>query len=151
MPGKVILDHITIRSPETSQEYFDYYSFRWQMLRQPWGVEKGSEQDELEDDAFHRIALHHDDIIACGRLHFSEPATAQIRYMAVSEDFQQQGIGKLILLSLEDIAKKNQANKLILNARESAIGFYEKQGYKIITETHTLFNTIKHFKMERCI
>lgn len=151
MPAKVDLNHTSIRSPETQQEYFDYYSFRWQMLRKPWGNEKGSEQDELENNAFHRIALHDDIIIACGRLHLVEATTAQIRYMAVSEDFQQQGIGKLILLSLEEIAKHHQANKIILNARESAVGFYEKQGYSILSETHTLFNTIKHFKMERCI
>ncbi len=35
----------------------------------------------------------------------------------------------------------------MLNARESAVQFYRAEGYTVIEQSHTLFGSIKHFKM----
>jgi ribosomal protein S18 acetylase RimI-like enzyme len=118
------------------------------MLRQPWQQPRGSEKDNLEDSAFHVMAC--DDkhrIVGAGRLHLTDNHQAQIRYMAVDTPYQGQGIGKLLLDELENIARKNQVTILLLHARENALNFYLKQGYELIEKSHLLFDSIQHYKM----
>lgn len=139
------------REPQTPEEWLAYYDLRWRVLRSPWHQPKGSEKDELEDHAVHRMIFDDNHVIAIGRLHFLDDATAQIRYMAVNPDYEKQGLGKQILHSLEQAAKQQPINKILLHAREDATGFYEKQGYTCIKPSHTLYDEIKHFLMEKKI
>jgi ribosomal protein S18 acetylase RimI-like enzyme len=138
-----------IRSPQTRDEYFRYYDLRWRILRAPWNQPKGSEQDELEGQAIHIIAIDGDKIVGCGRAHFNTEDEAQIRYMAVENEWQGKGVGKLILDELEKRVLEKGAKKIILHARENVVRFYEKNGYNIIKESHTLFGEIKHFLMTK--
>lgn len=140
-----------IRSPLHKHEYDAYYTLRWQILRAPWGQDKGSEKDKLEDDAIHRIAIVDQQIIAAGRLHFVDKTTAQIRYMAISDNLQNQGIGKLILQSLEKVAKEKNIPLIILHAREAVVDFYKNQGYQLLEKSHLLFNEIQHYKMQKIL
>ncbi len=39
--------------------------------------------------------------------------------------------------------------RITLNARENIIGFYEHLGYRVIGEGPTMFDEIKHSKMEK--
>lgn len=136
-----------VRSPETSDEWDQYFNLRWEILRQPWQQDRGSEKDELEGSSTHRLAITNNQITAVGRIHFIAPDEAQIRYMAVAAEFQHQGLGKGILLSLETAALTKNIRAIHLNARESAIAFYKKHDYKIVKESHTLYEEIRHFKM----
>lgn len=138
---------ITIKQPETPEEWRQYYDCRWRLLRQPWHQAKGSEKDELEDKSIHRLALLDNQIIAVGRLHFSKPNEAHIRYMAVIPEYQHKGIGLQILQALESEAAANNVTTITLNARESAIPFYHKNKYETIGSAHTLYGVIKHKKM----
>lgn len=140
-----------IKSPQTRQEFFDYYDLRWRILRAPWNQPKGSEQDELEGQAIHIIAVESDKIVGCGRAHFNSDSEAQIRYMAVENEWQGKGVGKLILDELEKRVIAKGAKKIILHARENVVNFYEKNGYAIIKPSHTLFGVIPHYLMEKKI
>jgi len=140
---------IEIRKPETKQEFEQYYNLRWQILRQPWSQPKGSEQDEIDKNSTHFMAIIGNRIIGCGRGHFNSDTQAQIRYMAVDESFQGQGIGLRILKTLEDYLTGNGAKEIILKAREKAVPFYEKQGYEIFEEGKFLFGEIKHYWMRK--
>jgi N-acetylglutamate synthase-like GNAT family acetyltransferase len=140
-----------IRSPKTVGEFKQYYELRWQLLRKPWKQPKGSEKDDKEDEAFHIIAKEKDNIIGVGRLHFNSEDEAQVRYMAVDKESQGKGVGSRILKELEGIAEKNGAKRIVLNARESAIEFYKKNNYKIIKKGHTLFGSIRHYKMSKSL
>jgi len=136
-----------IKSPQTKQEFFDYFDLRWRILRAPWNQPKGSEQDELEGQAIHLIAVENEKIIGCGRAHFNNNEEAQIRYMAVEKDWQGKGIGKKILDELENKVIEKGAKKIILHARENVVNFYMRNGYKVVKPSHTLFGEIKHFLM----
>ena len=52
---------------------------------------------------------------------------------------------------LENIAIKNNHKNMILNARENAVIFYEKLGYKIIKKTNLLFGKIQHYEMKKVL
>lgn len=136
-----------IKSPQTRDEFFKYYDLRWRILRAPWNQPKGSEQDELEGQAIHIIAVEDEKIVGCGRAHFNSEDEAQIRYMAVENQWQGKSVGKLILDELEKRVIEKGAKKIILHARENVVKFYQKNGYKIVKPSHTLFGEIKHFLM----
>ncbi len=141
----------TLLSPVSAEDFAAYYLFRWQMLRAPWQQPPGSEQDECDADAHHVMLKQADNIIAVGRLHVVATDSAQIRYMAVADKFQRKGHGKSILDALETVARQMQIQSIILDARESATGFYEANGYKVIAPVHTLYNVIKHVRMEKIL
>jgi ribosomal protein S18 acetylase RimI-like enzyme len=135
--------------PGTKKEYQKYYNLRWRILRKPWDEPRGSERDELEGQSIHLMACENGKLLGVGRVHFNSLKEAQIRYMAVEESWQGKGVGTTILKELERSAKRKGANHIILNARESAVGFYKKHGYRIIRKAHTLFGVIPHYKMRK--
>ena len=142
---------LEIYTPQTPKEFQQYYDLRWQILRKPWRQAKGSEQDELEKESIHRMAIADKKIVAVGRLHFANDFTAQVRYMAVAKEYEKQGYGKAILKSLEEFAKEKKVKLILLHARESALGFYENQGYTILKKSHLLFNEIQHYEMQKIL
>ena len=141
---------IEIQEPLNSSEWNEYYRIRWEILRKPLGLEKGSEKDDLEDKAIHRIIKDDNKIVAIGRLHFNNDNAAQIRYMAVPKNFQGKGLGRLLVDEFIKISKDNNSSKIILYARESVIGFYKKSGFDIIGKAHRL-ESVQHFLMEKNI
>ena len=138
-----------ISAPITKEDFNQYYQLRWETLRKPWNQPEGSEKDELDKTSIHRMALVNDKVVAVARLHFLDDSTAQVRYMAVDKDFEQQGMGKAVYLSLEEEARKNKIKTIILNAREQAIGFYEKLGFSVTRKTYLLFDEIQHYEMQK--
>ena len=138
--------------PTSSKDFELYYDLRWRILRKPWNQLEGSEKDELEDKSIHAMVCNEDRVpIGIGRAHFNSNEEAQIRYMAVEEEWQGKGIGKMILSYLEEKIKEKGAKNIILNARDIAIKFYEKNGYEIVKEAHTLFDVIPHYKMRKIL
>jgi ribosomal protein S18 acetylase RimI-like enzyme len=152
LPGKpdsIMSRTFTISSPHSSSEFLKYYDLRWRILRSPWQQLKGSEQDELEDAAFHIMAMEKELIVAVGRLHFINDNSAQIRYMAVESGYEGRGYGTAILTALENHAASHSIKNIVLDAREKAIGFYQKNAYEVIKESHILYGEIRHFRMKR--
>jgi thioesterase domain-containing protein len=143
--------HWQLRSPETAQEWQQYYQLRWQILRAPWQQPKGSEQDDLEAQAFHQMLITAEgEIVAVGRLHKLAQEGAQIRYMAVAPEFQGKGAGGKVLKALEHKAAQWGCSYLQLNARESAMAFYLRHGYQQLGPAPALYG-IEHHVMQKII
>ena len=141
-----------VTEPTSEKDFELYYDLRWRILRKPWNQPKGSEKDELEDKSIHAMVCEVDRVpIGVGRAHFNSDEEAQLRYMAVEEEWQGKGIGKMILSYLEGKIKEKGAKVIILNARDIAIKFYEKNGYEIVKEAHTLFDAIPHYRMRKIL
>ena len=145
------MSKIVFKTPSNQKEYKEYDLFRWEILRKPIGKDITSLKDKFEESAFHLIGVKDKEIIACGRLHFNNKDEAQIRYMAVSENLQGTGIGKQILDLLEKNAKENNAKRIILNARDHAIGFYKISGYKTEKKYNGSDTGIPHTTMKKNI
>ena len=139
-----------IREPNNPKEWENYYQLRWQILRAPLQLDKGSEKDDLEDSAIHRAIIEDNNIVGVGRLHFIDNNNAQIRYMAIKEEFRNKGLGKLIVAEFIQISKEQKISKIILYARKSAVKFYEKYNFSIVKKAHRL-KGIQHFLMEKVI
>ncbi len=119
-----------LKSPENKDEWERYLLFRWEMLRKPLGMSMDSLADSIEEESFHLMGIDEEgNVIASGRVHFNTLDEAQIRYMAVDDNFKRQGIGSEIVTELERYALSKKAVTIILNARENAISFYLSLGY----------------------
>ena len=145
------MNNLEFRVPKNKKEFNEYDLFRWRMLRRPIGKTIESLKDGYEDGSFHLIGVINDNIVACGRLHFIDDSKAQIRYMAVDEKYQRRGLGSTILLLLENHAIDNNADKIILNARDHAIEFYKAAKYKILKKYHKSDTGIPHTTMTKNI
>jgi len=137
-----------IKEPKTQKDFAKYYALRWKILRQPWNQSRGSEKDGLEDSSFHIMACENNGrVIGVGRLHFNDNHQWQIRYMAVEQHCRSKGVGRAILNKLEQRAIKAGCKQIVLDARRTAIKFYEKAGYRITAAGYMLFGSVKHVKM----
>ena len=145
------MNNILFKSPSSSEEFKEYDLFRWEILRKPLGKSIKSLKDEYEDSSYHLIGVIDNKIIACGRLHFNSDNEAQIRYMAIDENFQKKGIGVKIIELLEAEAKKKQINKIVLNARNHVIKFYAKSGYRAVRKYEGSDTGIPHTTMEKIL
>lgn len=117
-------------TPTTDNQLNKYFHFRWQMLREPWRMPIGSERDEYDSMSHHRMIVDSRGYpMAIGRLYITPDCEGQIRYMAVKANRRSKGMGSLILVALESLARQEGAKRLVCNAREDAIPFYAKNWF----------------------
>ena len=138
-----------IKPPKSKEEWKNYFIFRWELLRKPLGMSKESLKDDREDSSYHLMGINDEnDVIASGRVHFNDKKEAQIRYMAVKDNYKRKGIGSEIVIKLEDYASSKGAIRMVLNARENALSFYLSLGY-IEKGPYQSDTGIPHSRMEK--
>jgi len=142
---------LELREIHGAHEFTAYYDLRWRVLREPWMQARESERDQRESDAIHMGCWAEGRLAGIGRLHLNSKFEAQIRFMAVESGFDRQGIGTQILLELERHACLKGTLTVVLDARKSAMPFYEKHGYKSISYAGLLFDQIEHWKMSKSL
>ena len=141
--------NLEVRPPKTKKEWNDYYYLRWKVLRSNFSDNIDSAKDEIEDESFHIIAINTNlKILGVGRIHELDKETSQIRYMAVEQEYRNSNIGTLILKGLISYAIEKKNKQIILHARENAINFYLKNGFKLKQKTHILFGEVQHYLMK---
>ena len=135
-------------TPQTDEELAQYYDFRWRMLREPWHMPVGSERDAYDALSCHRMIVSDSgETIAIGRLYMNPDHEGQIRYMAVHPAHRHQGMGAVVLMALESLARQEGAKRLVCNAREDAIPFYLRNGFASQGELSEERGPIRHQQM----
>ena len=64
------------------------------------------------------------------RVHKISDTIAKIERVVVVPERQHQGIGKELILKTEDILRTEGINRVVINSRDSALGFYKGIGYE---------------------
>ena len=121
---------IQVRHARTPDEIDNCLRLRWTVFVEEQGVRPSEEVDSRDHtDAVHALALL--DGIPCGtgRFIFEATGVAKIQRMAVIDDARGKGVGKALLLFLEDEARVAGASSFTLDAQVQARPFYEKAGY----------------------
>lgn len=135
-------------TPTNENQLSKYYYFRWQMLREPWRMPLGSEKDEYDSMSHHRMIVDgRGRPIAIGRLYITPDCEGQLRYMAVKANRRGKGMGSLLLVALESLARQEGAKRLVCNAREDAINFYEHNGFERRGELTDERGPVRHLQM----
>ena len=78
----------------------------------------------------------------------TDQTSLRLRQMAVQNNLQGKGIGASMMNFAELVSRDKGYKKLIMHARETAVGFYEKLGYKVVGDKFTEV-TIPHYVMEK--
>jgi len=131
-----------------SKEYQQMVQMRMDILRKPLGLSFTEEELEKEKDEVLIGAFEDDRILGCCMLIRQPDNAVRLRQMAVMNNVQGKGIGRALMNFAENLARDMGYKKLLMHARKTASGFYEKQGYRIIGEEFTEV-TIPHYVMEK--
>ena len=131
-----------------SKEYRQMVELRHQILRQPLGLSFSEEELAKEKDNILIAAFDEDEILGCCMLLKIDDQVLQIRQMAVNNNLQGKGIGASIMAFAENISRDKGYRKLVMHARDTAIGFYEKFGFKVVGKEFTEVN-LPHHVMEK--
>ncbi len=138
-----------VRSPQTKQEWEDYYDLRYRILREPLNKPRGSEKNDGDSTGIH-LALYDNNVLrAIARLDQPEPEISQVRFVAVDTNLQGKGFGRLIMEAAEKRSKEIGNRKMILHARDYALDFYLRIGYINLGESYKLYDVLQHFEMEK--
>ena len=131
-----------------SAEYQTMVSLRMKILREPLGLTFTREDLEKEKNDILLCAYDDDTMVGCCILTKINDETCQLRQMAVIPAMQKNGLGSSLLDFAEKIAYDRGFRKMIMHARKTALGFYQKQGYEIVGEEFEEV-TIPHFEMQK--
>ncbi|EAS40796.1 GNAT family N-acetyltransferase [Photobacterium profundum] len=135
-------------TPKTADELARYYDFRWRMLREAWRMPVGSERDAYDELSAHRmIVTDNGETIAIGRLYMTPDNDGQVRFMAVHPNYRHKGMGAIVLMALESLARQDGAKRLVCNAREDAIPFYLKNAFTSQGELSDERGPVRHQQM----
>jgi predicted GNAT family N-acyltransferase len=127
-----------------SREYQQMIQLRSQILRQPLGLSFSPEELEKEKNDILIAAFDDDDMLGCCMLCPVDNNTLRLRQMAVNNNLQGKGIGASIMSFAENIARDKGYKNMMMHARDSAIGFYEKFGYKVMGDEFIEVNVPHH-------
>ena len=97
------------------------------------GVSSDLEWDEHDSPAIHFLgvdteAAYEPKPLGTARLRLFE-GYAKAERVAVRKEARGTGLGRAIMLALEDVARSRGAEQIRLSAQASALGFYEQLGY----------------------
>lgn len=134
-----------------SDEYRLTCELRNEVLRKPLGLDLFSEDLNLEKDQLHFGMFDREaGLIACVIAVRVASGTAKIRQMAVRNGYVGQGVGRALMAAVEDRMALDGARNLLLHARITAAGFYEKLGY-IRTGAPFVEVGVPHIRMEKSL
>ena len=132
----------------TSTDYQDLLQFRNKLLREPLGLNLFDEDLSGDSNDIILIAKEAGKIIGCVMLQPADDTTVKLRQMAVDASLQGKGMGRILVENAEEAALQNGYKKIVLHARRTAEGFYEKLGYRAYGDIFTEVN-IPHIAMKK--
>ncbi len=136
-----IIDHGT-------KEYKKMIDLRYNLLRKPLGLSFTNDELEKEKNDILIGCFDDDRLEGCCMLVPKDKVAVQLRQMAVISGLQGKGVGRVLMQFAENIARDRGYKKIIMNARKTVTGFYEKLGYNVVGKEFTEV-TIPHYVMEK--
>lgn len=131
-----------------TKEYTQMLNLRQEILRDPLNLNLMDEHLEKEKTDILIGAFDEEMMLGCCLLTPVDKTTIQLRQMAVQNNLQGKGIGGTIMHFAENIARDRGYEKIMMHARSTAEGFYEKLGYHVVGDEF-MEVTVPHFIMEK--
>lgn len=136
----------------SSPEYKEMLLLRAVTLWEPLEITLSEHDLQKEiNDLFVGCFREEDELmVGCCVLTPIEDLDVQLRQIAVLQEFQGKGIGHQIIDFAEKEALLSGFSRIIIHAQESAIPFYEKNGFKMEGDAFIEVG-IPHFEMQKII
>ena len=131
----------------------EIFALRWEILRPNRPRAAAEFPGDDAPTTRHFAALENGCVVGCLTFHASkwenQPAW-QLRGMAVAPKRQRQGVGgKLLEFSEQAMRNTSPVRHLWCNARQTAIQFYERQGWQIASEEFEIPDAGPHVRMTK--
>lgn len=130
--------------------YEKVLALRQKVLRAPLGLNIFDDDLASEIDQIIFIYEEGNEVLGCVLLQHYDAETFKLRQMAVDTMAQGKQIGTQLVQAADTYAVQLGKSKIILHARETAIAFYEKQGYEVVGATFFEVG-LPHKKMEKLL
>lgn len=124
------------------------YPVRRKVLRKNMPNEPHEFHGDFDEQTFHLGYLLNNEIVGILTI-IKNGKIAQLRGMAVLEEHQGKNIGRKLVEKVEEILAKERFSKIWMNARESAVPFYQKLGYTIEGEIFIIEPIGFHYVMTK--
>ena len=128
--------------------YEQLTELRRALLRRPLGLDFMPADLERERHDTHLAALENGRVIGTLLLRTVDAHTARIMRMAVTPEWQGRSVGTALVRHAEALAAQAGFETIMMHARTTAVGFYEKCGYTQLGEAF-LEQGIPHMKMQK--
>ncbi|WP_018751625.1 GNAT family N-acetyltransferase [Paenibacillus sanguinis] len=109
------------------------------------------EYDKLGPDVYHVLIEMDGEYAATGRLIYYQDTSAKLQRIAVHKAFRTKGVGTILLLALEELARELGLSRSVLDAQCQAEGFYAKLGYQTISTEPFDDAGIPHVRMVKSL
>lgn len=107
-------------------------ALRYEVLRKPLGLSFTDEELAAESEDILIACVDDDVVLACCALTKIDEEVLRLRQMAVNTKSQGKGIGESIMSFAKKLALDKGYTKITMHARDTALGFYEKMGYRVV-------------------
>lgn len=130
--------------------YSQMLTLRHEVLRKPLGMSVYEDDLSKEVGELLLVAVGDGEVGGCLIIRKLNATRAKLRQMAVSEKLQGKGIGAKLIAAAEETLIQKTITSIELNARATAVSFYEKLGYQTVGETFMEVG-IPHLLMQKSI
>jgi GNAT superfamily N-acetyltransferase len=131
-----------------SKEYQDMVALRRAILRKPLGIDFDQKELDREHEDLLIGCFEDDKLEGCCLLTKVDEKTVRLRQMAVLSGLQGKGFGRVLMQFAENLARDRGYKMITMHARKTAVGFYEKLGYKVTSDEFQEIS-IPHYIMEK--
>lgn len=138
---------IEVRLASSPSEIDEALELRRRVFVDEQQVSLAADQDGLDADATHVIAVDDGRIVGTCRVVFDD-GLARLGRMAVEPSARGQGIGAAILKVAEDESRRARAERIRLHAQTAARSLYERSGFQVQGEEF-MEEGIPHLTMEK--
>ena len=130
--GQPVVD---IKTGDWARLGADAGKVRTEVFLQEQAIPVDMEWDQDDHTALHAVAYNAlGQPVATGRLLRSVEDTGKVGRMAVKRMLRGTNLGRQILLTLMSAAKRRGDTRILLNAQQSAEGFYQRAGFSPMGE-----------------
>lgn len=143
------LDKLIVRTiAYNSSEYVAALALRDKILRQPLGMSLYDEDLSQDQKDFHFAAIYLQQVVGTVLLSPLITGELKMRQVAIDKQYQSMKIGSKMLAYTEHFAREQGYTTIVLNARKTALEFYTKNGYHLLSDEFFEVG-IPHYKMSK--
>ena len=144
-------DTILIRKINyNSTDYKQELELRDKVLRKPLGMSLFDDNLDADSGDVHIGAFVDNKLVGVLILTGLNQNEVKMRQVAVEEEMRSKKIGSMMVEFAENFSRSMHYTTMLLNARKTALGFYEKLGYEKVGIEFLEIN-IPHFKMRKLL
>jgi ribosomal protein S18 acetylase RimI-like enzyme len=128
VPADVVLRYIAADDPLM----LDVADLCYETLHRPFNVSRNDDWDNGDPGSTHLVALVGERLVGYARL-LVESDWGHVRQVAVYEEHRGRGIGSALVGEAVALARRKGLRRVYLNARLTAVGLYERQGFRVVS------------------